>query len=154
MHTRRVACLIFCTIPFWPRHCRESQRGNARSLATGWLDVKPAARDWEEGGKKNKRGNLRKHSKKKIQQKDSSSKKEIIEWGWSWLLNTENSSSVPTSAGSSCLYRVTAVTAGSPSHWPGVSVILSHLVAAWRKSTTHMCIPSWYKRNLEFCLNW
>ena len=43
--TREVACLIFWTIPLWPRYCRESQRGSARSFSTGWLEVKPAARD-------------------------------------------------------------------------------------------------------------
>lgn len=45
--TRVVACFIFWTIPLWPRYCRDSQRGNARSFSTGWLEVKPAARDWE-----------------------------------------------------------------------------------------------------------
>lgn len=38
-----------------------------------------------------------------------------------------------TKAGSSCLYRVTAGTAGRPSHGPGVSVMLSHLVAAYQR---------------------
>lgn len=66
MHTRRVACLIFCTIPLWPRYCRESQRGNARSLATGWLDVKPAASDWkvDEENKRKSEKTLKKNTGK------------------------------------------------------------------------------------------
>lgn len=46
MLTKVAACLIFSTIPLCPRYCRESHRGSARSFSTGWLEVRPAARDW------------------------------------------------------------------------------------------------------------
>lgn len=39
------ACLILSTIPSCPRYWRDSQRGKARSFSTGWLEVRPAARD-------------------------------------------------------------------------------------------------------------
>ncbi len=43
--TSSEACLILCTIPSCPRYWRDSQRGKARSFSTGWLEVRPAARD-------------------------------------------------------------------------------------------------------------
>lgn len=47
------ACFILSTIPSWPRYCKESHSGSARSFSTAWLDVSPAAKDY--GGKpKNK----------------------------------------------------------------------------------------------------
>lgn len=54
-----------------------------------------------------------------------------------------------TRAGSSCLYSVTAGTAGRPSQGPGVRVMLSLLVAAWKyreikMTLEHMSISNSY----------